>query len=319
MSARTTLLLVDDDPNNLEILENYLEDAGYQCVTARQGKEGLDILKENPQRFQALLLDRMMPEMDGMELLGQIKSDSAYINLPVILQTAAASPKEIQEGIDAGAFYYITKPFNEEVLLSVVNSAVRDFLRYEEFQTEVDHSSAIFEHLHTAEFYIQTLDHANALAANLSRAFPNPHRVVTGLIELLLNAIEHGNLGISYEEKTELVKKELWEAEIASRLRRPENSKKQVCLKFHKHSDYLEVIIQDEGPGFDWKRYFDTGMDLGCLTHGRGIALAKLVSFDTLEYLGAGNVVRATVSLCSSTEYSSHQVAEEKTVVTPCL
>jgi DNA-binding response OmpR family regulator len=295
-NERTTLLLVDDDQNNLEILRYYLEEAGYHCVTARQGTEALALLHNNPEKFQAVLLDRMMPEMDGMECLGKIKSHQEFFKLPVIMQTAAASPHEIREGIDAGSFYYLTKPFTEEVLLAVVQSALRDIRRFEDLQREVDQSSDIFAHLQSAVFHIQTLEQANALAINLAKAFPNPYTVAPGLVDLLVNAIEHGNLNISFEEKTRIAQSGDWEAHVTQRLTQPEYSKKHVTIQFQKFPETVEVTIQDEGEGFDWQQYLDRGMDLACTSHGRGIAMAKAVSFDTLEYFGTGNVVKVTAT-----------------------
>lgn len=302
---QTTILLIDDDPNNLEILVCYLEDGGYTCVTAKGAQEGLDLLQQQPHRFQTVLLDRMMPEMSGMEFLGQIKNDPIFSTLPIIMQTAAASPQEIQEGIDAGSFYYLTKPFTEQVLLALVKAAVRDFEQINELQTQVAKSSDIFSCLNSAEFHIQSPMQAQTLATSLANAYPDPFRVVSGLIELLLNGIEHGNLGISYIEKTTLIESGQWEKEIAHRLNQPEHAKKYVSLWFQRTSDFIEVTISDEGKGFNWQQQIDRGMDMACTTHGRGIAMAKMLSFDTLEYQGIGNVVRCIVNLHSSPDVES--------------
>jgi len=301
----TTILLIDDDPNNLEILVCYLEEAGYACATATRGQEGLDLLQQHPKRYQAILLDRMMPEMSGMEFLGQVKSDPTFSMLPVIMQTAAASPQEVQEGIDAGSFYYLTKPFTENVLLSIVNSAVRDLQQCEDLQAQVDRSSDLFTCLNTAEFQIRTLEQANTLAVQLSRAFPDPHRVAPGLIELLINAIEHGNLQISYQEKTQLIESGEWETEVTRRLAKPENSVKHAILRFQRNSDSIEITIEDRGPGFDWHQYMNSGMDLACASHGRGIVMAKALSFDTFEYQGSGNMVKCTINLSPTPEHES--------------
>lgn len=302
----STILLIDDDPNNLEILVCYLEDAGYACVTASRGKEGFDILQKDPNRFHTILLDRMMPEMSGMEFLGLVKSDPAFSMLPVIMQTAAASPQEIQEGIDAGSFYYLTKPFTEDVLLSIVNSAVRDHQHYQDLQSQVDRGSDLFTCLNSAEFQIQTLEQANTLAVQLSRAFPDPYRVAPGLIEMLVNAIEHGNLQISYAEKTQLVESGQWEIEITRRLADPQYSEKFAILRFQRHSDSIEIIIEDGGLGFEWQQYMTDAMDLACTSHGRGIVMSKALSFDTFEYLGCGNRVQCTVNLSPSPEDENH-------------
>lgn len=316
---QSAILLIDDDPNNLEILECYLEDAGYTCATAIGGKEGLDILEQQPNRFRVILLDRMMPEMSGMEFLGHVKSNPALSVLPVIMQTAAASPQDIQEGIDAGSFYYLTKPFTENVLLSVVKSAIRDLEQFEDLQAQVDRGSDLFTCLNTAEFQIQTLAQANTLAVQLSRAFPDPNRVAPGLMELLVNAIEHGNLKISYQDKTQLIESGQWETEITRRLGEPAYSEKHATLRFQRNSDSIELTIEDEGQGFDWRQYMKGGMDLACASHGRGIVMTKALSFDTFEYQGNGNTVKCSINLFSSPEDKNHVRELETATSVPAI
>ncbi len=145
--SQPTLLLVDDDPVNLEILVEHLEEAGYQTVTASQGEEAWDILEQGTIPFQAVLLDRMMPVMDGMAVLAKIKTTESLTILPVIMQTAAASSEKIREGIAAGAFYYLTKPYTKEVLLAIVEAAVRDFTKYQALQQDNGVKSVVAQYL----------------------------------------------------------------------------------------------------------------------------------------------------------------------------
>ena len=296
-SSQLPLLLVDDDPLNLEILVDHLEDAGYATLTASSGEEAWDILQNENQSFQAVLLDRMMPGMNGMEVLAKIKSRESLDLLPVIMQTAAASPQEIREGIEAGAFYYLTKPFSKEVLLAIVESAVRDFTKYEDLQQKVTHQSEIFRRLDSAQFHFQTLEEASTLALLLANACPEPGRVVTGLTDMLLNAVEHGNLQVTYDEKTEFQKMGIWEEEINRRLTLPEYSNKWATVAFQRTPETIHYTITDAGQGFDWKDYIEVKPERAFLFHGRGIAMARAVSFDSVEYLGVGNQVVCTVNL----------------------
>ena len=119
------ILLVDDDEMNLKILMNILEGAQHDVIIARDGQEGIELLKSHPD-VQIILLDRMMPNMDGMQFL---KAMSDIPNRPpckVIMQTAANEPRDVIEGNAAGVYYYLTKPFDEDMALSVVASAVQD-------------------------------------------------------------------------------------------------------------------------------------------------------------------------------------------------
>ncbi|MCX8018369.1 MAG: ATP-binding protein, partial [Rhodocyclaceae bacterium] len=118
---------------------------------------------------------------------------------------------------------------------------------------------------------------------------------VLGLSELMLNAIEHGNLGIGYAEKTRLIAEERLEAEIARRLALPEYGVRKGRLSIERLPDGYEFTIKDEGSGFDWRAYLELSPERAYHTHGRGIAMARSLSFDRLEYKGCGNTVVAHI------------------------
>ena len=120
------VLIADDEPFNLEIVSELLEDAGFEPVLIENGVEAWRLLDERPERFDAVLLDRMMPGMDGLELLGRIKADPRMEELPVILQTARAGKQDVAEGLEAGAFGYLSKPFDKAMLIDVVTRAVAE-------------------------------------------------------------------------------------------------------------------------------------------------------------------------------------------------
>ncbi len=121
--------------------------------------------------------------------------------------------------------------------------------------------------------------------------------MVFGLNELLINAVEHGNLGITYNEKTKLVLGGTWMQEVERRLEAPEYKDKNARLSFKAAKDAIAVIIKDEGGGFDWSRYVELSPDRATDPHGRGIAASRLMSFDSIEYLGTGNEVVCKVFL----------------------
>lgn len=299
-NSDSSLLLVDDDPVNLEILVEHLEEAGYHTITASQGEEAWETLQAGTIPFQAVLLDRMMPVMNGMDVLAKVKSHNSLSALPVIMQTAAGTAEEIREGIEAGAFYYLTKPFTKEILLSIVQAAVRDFTKYQSLQSELGAQSQIFHCLDSAHFHFQTLQEAHTLALALARACPEPDKVAMGLLDLLVNAVEHGNLQLTYDEKTQLQQTGEWETEIARRLSLPDFAHKYATVSFHRSVEKIEFLITDQGLGFDWRRYLDMSPTLSFASHGRGIAMARALSFGTLEYRGIGNEVVCTINLPES-------------------
>ncbi len=131
----------------------------------------------------------------------------------------------------------------------------------------------------------------------VAHACPEPNRVAIGLTDLLFNAVEHGNLHISYAEKTELQETEEWETEIARRLSLPDFAHKQATITFHRSAERIEFTIIDQGSGFVWEQYLEMSPDLAFASHGRGIAMARALSFDTMEYRGVGNEIVCTINL----------------------
>ncbi|MCB1917743.1 MAG: response regulator, partial [Rhodocyclaceae bacterium] len=120
------ILVVDDEPFNREILAEVLDDPAYRISVAEDGGQAWDRLTADGESFDLVLLDRMMPGMDGLEVLRRMKDTPRLRDLPVIMQTAAASPDQVREGIAAGAYYYLTKPFELETLLTIVRAALDD-------------------------------------------------------------------------------------------------------------------------------------------------------------------------------------------------
>ena len=116
-----------------------------------------------------------------------------------------------------------------------------------------------------------------------------------GLSELLINAIEHGNLGISYAHKNLLKREGSWEAEITRRLSLPEYSGKKATVHFQRRNGLITFTITDQGQGFDWKKYLDFDPERAFDPNGRGIAMAGKIAFSRIEYQGTGNQVIATV------------------------
>lgn len=290
------LLVVDDEPLNLMLIEEFV--AGeHELVMAANGLEAWERLDREPERFDAVILDRMMPVMDGMEALRRIRADPRFRLLPVVMQTAACAPSEVAEGLAAGAWYYLAKPYKGSALVSIVKSALSDRvsrLDMERLDTDV---TGVLAMTHYARYEFRAPDEARRLAAMLARLCPERSGVAMGLAELLLNAVEHGNLGISYAEKGELLASNRWQEEIERRLALEELGGRRVELEFVRDGAHLRFTIRDQGAGFDWTLYQEMDPARAFDSHGRGIALARQMAFASLEYQGAGNVVTATVSL----------------------
>lgn len=300
MTGLPHLLVVDDEPFNIEIVCELLEDEGlYRISTAEDGDVAVKMMEADPDDFDVILLDRMMPNMNGMDVLQRMKQHEILRYCPVIFQTAKTSVEDIAEGLEAGAHYYLTKPFDEKVLLSVIKTAVRDRQRYKNMQENLNTNKVLMGLLKTASFEFRTVDEARSLAALLCNTCPEPGKVVMGLTELMVNAIEHGNLGITYDEKSILNGQGTWSEEIDQRLSLPEYSKRRASIDFQLKCDAIEIIIKDQGEGFDWQKYMDFEPSRVMDNHGRGIAIANKMSFSSVEYRGCGNEVMAQLKLNS--------------------
>lgn len=293
------ILVVDDEPLNREIIGEFLDDSDYQLSFAVNGEEAWSVLPATPP-VDLMVLDRMMPVLDGLSLLKRIKADPRFHDLQVIMQTAASAPEEVREGIEAGAYYYLTKPYQPEALHAIVRAALTDIAERRRTVSGTTRHEDILPLLAQGEFKFRTLDQAHSLASSLAALCPDPATVALGLTELLVNAIEHGNLDISYAEKKELRQNEGWEAEVTRRLALPEFSERIACVSVSHDRHTIVFTVEDQGPGFDWQRFLEFDPERAFDPNGRGIAMARQVSFARLEYQGRGNIVRATVSLAQS-------------------
>jgi len=117
------ILVIDDLPENVYMLQDRLEHEGYEVLTAYDGKSGIEkATKELP---DLILLDVMMPDINGFEVCKTLVNDEQTSNIPIILVTAKTEAEDTKEGLDAGAFDYVKKPFNKIELLARVKSALK--------------------------------------------------------------------------------------------------------------------------------------------------------------------------------------------------
>jgi CheY-like chemotaxis protein len=119
MDTQRTIMVVDDNPDIITIVKTILEGKGYQVLSASSGQELLNLLKDR--KPDLIILDIMMPEMDGLEVLGRLKAVTETASIPVILLTAKVQYEDVLGGYKLGADYYITKPFTSTQLVNGIN------------------------------------------------------------------------------------------------------------------------------------------------------------------------------------------------------
>ncbi|MCD0456451.1 response regulator [Chryseobacterium sp. LC2016-27] len=113
------ILIVDDDPRNIFALKLTLKARGYQIESSTMALEAIDMLRKD-QDISVVLMDMMMPEMDGYEAIKIIRNTPEIKQIPVIAVTAQAMPEDRQKCLDAGAQDYVSKPINVDVLLTAL-------------------------------------------------------------------------------------------------------------------------------------------------------------------------------------------------------
>jgi|GEM_PF-187123 len=296
---RYTILAVDDDEINLMILTKCVQDAGFTVKGFESGEAAWEFLHNNPTAIDIALLDKMMPGLNGVELLKRIKATRALRHIPVIIQTGDAGIVQMREGLESGAYYYLTKPFHPDILTAIIHSAASECTMRQELIAQMSTGHAQFMGMmQEADFVLKTHAEASVLAASVSQAALYPEFVAVGLMELLSNAIEHGNLEIGYQRKGKCLLGNSLKAEIAARSDTADYGLRVVRVHLEKTLSGLHVVIRDEGKGFDWSRflYDDQATDRLNEPNGRGIAKA-MIMLDDLRYADKGNEVHCNISL----------------------
>jgi DNA-binding response OmpR family regulator len=114
------ILVIEDEPSNIQTLSTLLKERGYNINIATNGRQGLEVLERI--RPDLILLDIMMPEIDGFETCRRIKASTAWREIPIIFLTAKTDTADIVRGFELGAVDYVAKPFNAHELLARVNT-----------------------------------------------------------------------------------------------------------------------------------------------------------------------------------------------------
>jgi len=159
---KRTVLIVDDNPTNLALLSEILS-PHYRVRVSNGGQRVMDIARSEPQP-ELILLDVMMPVVDGYQVLAQLKSDLTTANIPVIFVTALNSGEDESRGLEEGVVDYITKPIRPQILLARVKTHLalkdsRDFLTDKNAFLEAEIARRMEETLLTQSASIRALAH----------------------------------------------------------------------------------------------------------------------------------------------------------------
>lgn len=259
MNISRNILLVDDDISYSNVLKKILENYNYNVNAVYSGEEALDYVENNYKSLGLILLDVMLPNINGYEVCRRLKLDKRYNFIPIIFLTGRGGKEDKIEGIRVGADEYLTKPVDVKAFLSKADSVMK--------QKEEDVSSRGIKHSVSLTFessyeFLKEVNHLLTqiyLASNLSPEELDDMRLA--FCEIGVNAIEHGNL---------------------------EDPSKTVNVTYNIYEDRLELIIEDEGSGFVLEAVGQPTEDENILKgRGRGIFITrKLV--DELRYEKGG-------------------------------
>jgi CheY-like chemotaxis protein len=293
------ILAVDDEVFNLEILAEWLIDWGVNVDTAENGEQALSMLDSGERHYHLLLLDRMMPGMDGFKLLAEVHRRPKWKELTVVMQSASATVDEIQAAFAQGVWYYLCKPFDRRKLYSIIEAAMTDAIIHTRLRQSIqelsDPASWHLDEIPPLE--VRSLADAFDAAVKLAPLSAKPEKVVVGLYELLLNAVEHGNLEITYNEKTRLLNDRIWKEEISTRLSGSPYCDRSATVTARPGGGGLQYFIKDQGNGFKSEPYLQLQTYRAGDNHGRGIAIANNGCFTRLQYRGRGNEVLAVTDV----------------------
>ncbi|MBF0495576.1 MAG: response regulator [Deltaproteobacteria bacterium] len=285
------VLIVDDSPEFLGYLTEVVKSQGHLVKTAVDGVEGWAAFQEfGP---DLIMSDISMPNMDGIELLKKIRREN--LDVIIILINGETTASYIKEAFDHKAQNYLFKPCELTDIIELLEkysvivkdkdmeSNIYRFIKYKEFS--IDIPSAIAYAPYVANYLINEADQLLAPEDKLG--------VRMGLLEIIVNSIEHGNLEISCEEKRAAISKGIQHLHklYEERLKVDSLAGRKTNIHFSFKGGACVWIVSDEGKGFNFHHAIDP-LNLTNLTapSGRGIFLARM-QFDEVEYLGSGSTV----------------------------
>jgi CheY-like chemotaxis protein len=283
-----SILIVDNEPLEISLLRQMLEDETYRFETASTAVEAKEIVRQRGDEITAVLIDWIMPDVNGIELLGWMKSQPQLANVEVVVHSAEFASENVEKAIEAGAYCYLTKPFEESQLEAIIRAAVSSFELNRRLTGKAKKAEDAFGLLQSGSFRFRTRAEAELLAAHIASGIGRTD-LCMGLAELMLNAVEHGNLEISYEEKGRLLTERKLVAELERRLSLPRYRDRRGLVKLRRTREMMKVTIIDQGSGFDFDRYMTLDEKRMFDSHGRGVLMAS-TTLD-LHYIPPGNRV----------------------------
>ncbi len=286
------ILIVEDDHASRLFLESLLESNNYDFRSAENGIEGLNVFDEyNP---DIVLSDIKMPIMDGLELLEAIRDKNS--DTIVVIVTAFGSENYAIQALHLGANNYLKKPVSSQELLRLLKKYKAIISgKYSPESLPGKLINRTFSIEFKSEFTkIPKIVDKIIIESAIDMNDGEKINIELGLVELITNAVEHGNLGISYIEKQLALDEGNLSELFDERVHNEKYKNRKINVDFYTDEEKYQWTITDDGEGFNWKSIPDpTDQEHILELSGRGIFISNFL-FDKIEYFGKGNVVTAT-------------------------
>jgi DNA-binding response OmpR family regulator len=199
-SSKPTILVAEDDPRMMRLVQRNLELAGYRVLTAGDGQQALQVAEAEP--CSLLVLDVMMPILDGLEVCRRVRE---FSSVPIVIITARNAERDVVLGLDAGADDYLTKPFGAPELLARVRAVLR--------RSDLGSSPAEVRHAthRCGDLEIDFGQHQVTLRGKLVSLTPTEYRILSQLAQYPGRVLTHEELlskvwGPAYKDETHLLR-----------------------------------------------------------------------------------------------------------------
>jgi DNA-binding response OmpR family regulator len=289
------ILIIDDEKPVRDVLDIALSEEGYDSLQAQSGEQGIDLFRTSEPDI--VITDVMMPGIDGIEVTKRMRKQRDDID--VVVMSGFGTEELVINALRAGASNYIKKPIVFDELFKILDDIIfkrENRKRYEILKDIVEREqktlligndvSRVWGAVNQVLFNVQaSVDHSSL------------EGMCIGLYELLINAIEHGNLGITFQDKSDALQNSTYPELLQNRMLEADREGKVVRIECDYTPTAMSIVISDQGAGFDLDTLPDM-KDAGSmlLDHGRGILLANLF-YDSVDYDEPGNCVRISKSL----------------------
>jgi len=284
------ILIVEDDFYSRKYLHDLLVLEQYECKAVANGEEGLAMYKQ----FQPeiIISDIQMPIMNGLEMLEKLRKIKS--DVIVIMTTAFGSEEFAIQALRLGANNYLKKPISDHELLPILNK----YKAFIDNKSGNDNLTGVIIRNEFSLVFDTNMKSISSVAERLVKSietnFDNSEltNIELGLVELITNAVEHGNMQITSDEKKEALANDTISQLYIDRMTDPTVASRKVMIDYRYDLTGCQWIISDEGMGFDWESIPNPTRDGNLLElSGRGIFISRFL-FDELEYIGGGNIVR---------------------------